>query len=216
MPSQIILDPSDQRTIGEWAPRGPIPSDLRKFGRFPDIATWQPGDLILVSAIRPSGVSSAIISTQTQGGYHQDDARWHHAAVYTGGEALCEATRHGVMAGLLYPYVGAHRLRIRRDPSITREQGWEIAVAAMTRLNTPYGFGSILKLKLQSLKGFWRGRSAHGRNAKICICSELYSDAYSWVTQKVLRNMAGDEVTPAFLSVSPALQDVQTNWLKIP
>jgi hypothetical protein len=107
-------------------------------------------------------------------------------------------------------------LRVRRDPSISREEGWRIAVLALTRLNTRYDFAKIMGLKSQSKEGFSWTRPARKPDAEYCICSELYSDAYTCVTGKALWNLVGQEVTPAFLSQTSMLEDVRISWQRIP
>ena len=214
---QKVLDPRESGASGTWTPPGQLPPWVRQFGRFPNIDSWQPGDLLLVSATRPPFASRAVISAQQSGGYRTEDARWHHAAVYIGGRiGLCEATLRGVGSGPIYPYIGKHLLRVRRDPALSREEGWEIAVSALTRLRSSYSFGSIVRHTLQAGSGFWKPSShAHYSRTRSVICSQLYADAYSMVTGKVLFNPANGEVSPAFLSSTGNLVDVDLCWQTI-
>jgi len=48
------------------------------------------------------------------------------------------------------------------------------------------------------------------------ICSELYSEAYGPVTGQILQNPKSGEITPAFLSSTTLLKDVELHWLKRP
>lgn len=49
-------------------------------------------------------------------------------------------------------------------------------------------------------------------SSRAVICSMLYADAYSLVTQRVLGNTAGEVATPALLSNTTRLRDVPCNW----
>lgn len=177
----------------------------------------QPGDLILVSPLHLSGIPKQIMAAQELGGYAPEDARWYHAAVYVGASVgLCEATRKGVNADHLYDYVGKHLFRVRRDTSMHRETGWEIAVNALVRLNTPYSFRAIGKiLRRAADTGLWKSQKMSAHEKEALICSQLYSEAYSMATGKTLWNKVGKEVTPAYLSQTPVLTDIPLRWLRI-
>lgn len=218
MPAQLVLDPEDLTTTGHWTPSGPIPSALRQFGRFPDVRKWLPGDLLLFSAVSPNWIAQQIIQGQQRGGYAEDDARWHHAAVYLGdGMSICEAVSRGVRSIPIYPYIfGGYRLRVRRDNSLSDEERWKVAIQSLTRLRSPYGFRGIISLAYQSLQGYWRSRgSLPPLGARAVICSQLYSDSYSLVTERLLVKNPTGTVKPADLSLTPLLTDVATTWLKI-
>lgn len=225
MPGQIVLDPEDATTTGKWIPPGPIPRSLRQFGRFPDVSKWLPGDLVLFSAIHPDWISRSIIRGQERGGYAQEDARWHHVAVYLGdGISICEAVLTGVRYAPIYRYIGNHLLRVRRDPNLSSDQRWQIAMQSLTRLSSPYGFRSILSLARQSWRGFWRPTGDLPRlGMRAVICSQLFSDSYSMVTGHLLVMVTGHllvktpagPVKPADLSLTPQLADVATTWLRI-
>jgi hypothetical protein len=214
--SQRFLDPDAMTTRGLWSARGPLPQAVRTFGRYPDLALWQPGDLVLVSAIRPGCIARRIIAAQERGGFAPEDARWHHAAVYVGDGRICEATLRGVRTNDLYAYIGTHRIRVRRDPQLTPDDGYRIALAAFGRLRWYYSSWTLVRMLLQSLRGFYaepvglRFTASHS-----IICSMLYADAYSLVTRRVLGNTAGETTTPAFLSSTALLEDVAVGWARI-
>jgi hypothetical protein len=213
---QRVLDPADTTTNGTWVPPGPIPKSLRSFGRFPDIDQWWPGDLILVSAAIPGYLSRQIRAAQEYGGYAADDARWHHAAVYVGDGRICEALGSGVRTSLVYKYVGTHSIRVRRDLRVSAAEGYKIAVTALFRMRSDYSFWTVVRMLYQSRRGF-HGEPVGLRfaSSRAVICSMLYADAYSLVTQRVLGNTAGDVPTPAFLSSTTQLQDVACSWRSI-
>jgi hypothetical protein len=217
MPQKVLL-PSDEPTPGvEWIPPGPIPTTLREFGKFPNIEHWLPADLLLVSSLTPDATTRQIINAQERGGYGSEDARWQHAAVYIGEGYVVEATLHGVRYAPIYAYLGSHRLRVRRSSGISNDDRWRIAIQASVRSNERYAFQSILGLFALSFVGFWKPRRGFQiAEAKSVICSQLYADSYSRVTGKLVTQPLAGKITPAALSSSAALDDVDLAWAKIP
>jgi len=213
---QIVLDPADKTTVGTWKAPGAIPPQLRSFGRFPDVTKWRAGDLLLVSAVKPPFSSQQIIKAQERGGYAEEDARWHHAAIYVGRSNVCEALTRGVTHGPIYKYVGSHLLRVRRDPLLTPDDGWQLAMEAMTNLRTSYSFGAIASLARKARRGFWtRPSKPSPLPDRAVICSKLFADAYSITTERVMGNSVAEEVTPAHLSATNKLIDVPMYWAQI-
>jgi hypothetical protein len=219
VPGQIFLDPRNPTTTGRWSPPATIPPSLREFGRFPDVSKWLPGDLLLFSAINPGRISQSLIKGQERGGHAPEDARWHHAAVYLGdGINICEAVpRKGVRYTPIYQYIGGYLLRIRRDPTLTPDQRWQIAMQSLTRLGSSYGFRRILSLTRQSWQGYWQpdNRLPLLVVVRTLICSQLFSDSYSMVTGRLLVQQPHGIVKPADLSFALQLTDVETTWLRI-
>lgn len=217
--SQTVLSPADNvRDDAFWHPPGPIPVHVREFGKYPNTNDWKPADLLLVSSVEPDAVTRQIIGTQTRGGFSADDARWQHAAVYLGDGFVMEATTHGVRYAPLYPYLGKHRLRVRRPLGLEREDArWRIAIQAAVRANEKYRFATILRLYVRSFHGFWRSPVTSFRaQSRALICSQLYSDSYSAVTGLLLSQTASEIVTPAALSQSDKFEDVPLYWRAIP
>jgi hypothetical protein len=213
--AQLILDPRSVFDADVRTPLGPIPKTVRAFGYVPNIHDWKPGDLILVSDLSPGFVSRRIISRQSEGGYSTVHAQWHHAAVHLGKGTICEADRHGVHCSTIYSYVGDHLIRLRRDPNITIETGFEICQYALMSLTAPYSFWEIIRLFFKSREGFWnQGSGPRIPGVRATICSRLYAEAYMSATGRVMRGASG-ETTPAYLSSAPHLTDVQTSWSKI-
>jgi cell wall-associated NlpC family hydrolase len=210
---QRYLDPADADVVGLCPRPGPMSPHVRAFGRYPDVSAMRPGDLVLVSAVEPTWLSRRIMAAQEQGGFAADDARWHHAAVYVGNGRICEATLRGVQACDLDQYVGTHRIRVRRDPQLRAMQGYDIAMHALFRMRWYYSLWTLVRLLLQSWRGFHADPVALPlSSSRAVICSMLYADAYSLVTQRVLGNAAGATPTPAFLSATPILDDVVCGW----
>jgi hypothetical protein len=215
--AQLLLDPQNVVSKSSWKPSGPIPAKVRKFGHFPNIDDWLPGDLLLISSIRPPWISRQIIAAQTRGGYSMEDARWHHAAMYIGDANICEATASGVNLVPIFDYVGTHKLRLRRDPLLTDKDRFRLAVKALARLRNSYSQWSVLKLYARSFPGFWHdsGDSVSFFGASAVICSQLYADAYAMATSKLITSVPSVQVTPAALSETSELTDVALHWNSI-
>lgn len=172
--------------------------------------------MILVSAIKPSGIQRAITKVQLRGGYEQEDAQWQHAAVYIGRDSLCEANRHGVKVEPIWQYIGGHRIRVRRDNALDDEARWHIVVNALTMKGYRYSYPSIIKLWWQSYAGFYRSTiKPESISSRARICSHLYADAYTKATKKVIYAGEDSPPTPACLSFCKTFEDVPTYWVGI-
>jgi hypothetical protein len=138
--------------------------------------------------------------------------------VYIGKFQICEARPFGgVQLAMLFDrYVGDSELRFRRDESLTTDrERYDIVVQALSRLQKPYGFSRILSLWRSSKRGHWRHPVASFGEARSTICSQLYADAYTLATERLLLQTETGIPTPADLSLTPRLIDVKVNWLKI-
>src|SRR5438132_424141 len=131
---QLVLDPRCKSISGVWNPKGALHCCTRQLGRFPDTSHWQVGDLILFGEINPGFRSRSIALAQTRLGYAPKDARWTHAAVYVERDYICHATPfRGVRYEKIYPYIGNHILRVRRDASLSQSERFQIALQAAVR-----------------------------------------------------------------------------------
>ena len=209
------LDPAlAHLATAEWRPADPVPRSIREWGYCPDFSAWLPGDLLLVSALRPGFVQKAIRVVQSQG-YALEHARWEHAAVYIGSGALCEATRKGVSVTTIYAYVRTHLLKLRRNPGLTPDQRWDLAVNALKLQDHTYGFWSIIELlwRARAMESRADGVTVYGTRAR--ICSELYADAHAKASGGVVVGNLHSGITPASLSIDTKLVDVPVSWVKI-
>jgi hypothetical protein len=212
---QLVLDPRQAQSNGTtWRPTGPLPAKVRAFALFPNIDDWLPGDLVLVSPVFPDWIERQIVDAQTRCGYSPEDARWHHAAVYMGDGYVCEAGTSGVRYAAIFNYVGDHLIRLRRDFDLTSDQRWRLAIQAVVRLGEPYGFRDILSIYKTSFSMSWTSavRAQFDARKRSVICSQLFANAYSVVTSKLVSTTASNAIIPATLSFSRTLSDVPLHW----
>jgi hypothetical protein len=220
---QNELDPA-QESGGKTVILNALPLKTRQFGKIVDTAPLLPGDLMLAREKEPDRISREIVGTQKKGGYHDDDARWTHAAMYLGdGASILEATFDSIAQGgsvrvtNLFEYSqGAHVLRFRRSRFISDDrQRWQLCIRAMTRLGKPYSFAEAAGIWFNVLRG--RGFFSDDMRRSVddaVICSLLYSDAYGEAVRRTLGERVGVCV-PAWLSGSEEFVDAGTRWLKI-
>lgn len=216
-PPHLVLDPrrASGESAGEFYPRKSLPRHIRDFGYVPDESQILPGDLVLFSALEPSLVSRAIIKSQTVGGYNAADARWHHVACYLGDMRICEAQIwKGVRITELYDYVGEYLLRVRRDPSLSTDERWQLALQCVYELRKAYGFLALPRLWYQSKRGFWH-HNIRQKSAIAMVCSDLYSKAYALTTGRLLVKGSLNITIPADLSSTPCLNDMPVSWRRI-
>jgi hypothetical protein len=130
-------------------PMRALPAATRSFGKLVDTTKLLAGDLLLSRDLKPDRISKLIYDVQRDGGYHVDDARWTHAAMYVGdGSNVVEATFDSPMSGgdvrltSLDAYCdGSYCLRFRRSRFLATERdGWRVCVRALSRLKMPYDF----------------------------------------------------------------------------
>lgn len=218
----VFLDGS--QVPRHWIP-DTLPQRVRQFGFLPDVSNWLPGDLILVSATRLSLAhvfqritNWVTIRTQQKGGFHLKDARWQHAAVYLDGYTICEALPfEGVRCSSLMKYVGRHLIRVRRDPSLSADDQFRIALDSLKRLRLRYDYFALARILWRAFTGFLsRSLDQDWRRDNAFHCSRHYLLAYTGVTGKLLNKVSPDQSVPADLSAAGELQDVgELRWLQI-
>jgi hypothetical protein len=216
--SQITLDPRHAKSNGtSWRPVEQLPSKLREFALFPNIEDWLPGDLVLTAQVKPDWVHAQITEAQLRSGFAAEDARWQHAAVYMGDGFLSEAGTSRVRYASIANYIGAHLIRVRRDPNLSRDERWRLAIQAVVRLGEPYGFGKVFSIYRNSFSKSWGlalGAQFYKKRRSV-ICSQLYADAFSVVTGRLLWPHVNTPITPATLSLTQVLTDVPLHWKDI-
>ena len=134
---------------------------------------------------------------------------------YIGDNLLCEVQLwKGVQIVSLYEYVETHLIQVRRDLSLSQDERWRLAVRSLHQLRLPYGLLALPGLFYQSKRGFWRPLGGIW-NMRGIICSSLYSEAYQYTTGKTIVDNQLNIATPADLSRSPRLSNVDIDWLRI-
>jgi hypothetical protein len=215
---QVVLDPRNAKSNGtSWRPVGQLPAAVRKFGLYPNIEDWLPGDLVLVSQVQPDWIHQQITHAQTRSNYATEDARWQHAAVYMGDGFLSEAGTSGVRYDSIANYVGEYLIRVRRDTALSSDDRWRLAIQAVVRLGERYGFARIFSIYRDSFSASFGValRAQFYKKKRTVICSQLYADAYSAVTGRLIWTQINAPITPATLSLTPALNDVTLHWKDI-
>ena len=224
--SQTELHP-DAPAIGTIVAARAMPAETRNFGKLVNTNVLRAGDLVLSRENHPNdNLSKLITKVQSAGGYHSNDARWTHAAMYLGDNAsLVEATVDGILSGgdvritSLDEYCnGDSVLRFRRSRFIKGErEGWKVCVRALSRLKEPYNVFHAAKLWFDTIvngEGFFETGSNKRATSSAVVCSTLYADSYNEATRRTLGEVNGACV-PAWLSVSDEFQDIEVNWLSI-
>ena len=183
---------------------------------YPASDLLRPGDILLFAPLQPTFIEKIIQQQQLRWDALPEHARFTHAAIYVGLDHLiCESVPQG---GVRYSTLDARLDHsccvVRRWPGLTPEQGQRIAYRAVSHLGEPYGWGTILAqfLKLGSLLS--------EEAAEQMICSRLCDRAITRalidhgfpVQQVSLHSKPGTFVTPAVLSLSPKLADVEVEW----
>jgi hypothetical protein len=204
-----------------------LPPATRRFGRLVDTANLEPADVLLSREVTEDRISALIAGVQRDGGYHTDDARWTHAAMYLGdGANVVEADFDSVLGGgsvrltSLDEYCqGKHSLRFRRSKYLlgnehTRER-WLICIRAMSRLGKPYDFyeAALMWFSVVLGRGFFRSEKRRPTSAAV-VCSTLIADAFNEATRRCLGEVSGVCV-PAWLSVSDEFNDIAVEWVTI-
>lgn len=200
---------------------------ISDFGHLPDARLWRPGDLLLFAEHDPDPMDKLIIQYQME---HKNlllkHARWHHAAVFTGGWGLCESMEiTGVRADSVFQYVGNCDIRVRRlkqqyHDTLAPEVGHKIAIAALRHVGTFFGYD---KMMLQMVE--WMGKHKPpppveplgdvAKFSRSMMCSDLYLRAVHSVTRMSPVKDATD-TCPGELSESDDLVDLgYLRWIKL-
>jgi hypothetical protein len=212
---QIEIDPANMGALVNGTPIAALSRSVIRFGHIPDWRQCLPGDVILFRDAAP-GLASRIISYAQGASHPERDARWTHAAVYLYDDQIVEAVPYpGVRTRSLYDEVPKRRtLRVRRRPGLTVDQRYVIALRALSMLHSRYSFTAAVGIGWRSLGD---GRRVGAMNfGPVIICSKVVSDAYLEITRHLFQGCSPDRpVTPADLSATADLSDVQVPWFAI-
>jgi hypothetical protein len=182
---------------------------------YPASDCLMPGDVLLFAALEPDPIGRLIERQQLLWGEEPEHARFTHAALYIGLDHLiCEAVPlGGVRYSTLDSRLDHFCCLVRRWPGLKPTQSERIALEAAGCLGWKYDW-----------KGLWKAFRTHGPlldgpGADRLVCSRLCDRA---ITRALLSERFGcdDPVfhskspfpTPATLSRTPKLVDVETGW----
>jgi hypothetical protein len=211
--SQHILDPSKTPTDSTPTNVALLPRRVRDFGFVPALEKVRPGDLILYGGTGKSG--DWIKAAQARAGFSDEDARWTHAAIYLDEGFLVEAVVSGVVQRSIYDDIPTRLMRFRRIDSLTDVERYRIALRALSRLGRSYAIAHIPSLGRRLWQGLWNGNRVPDRKG-IVICSQIFHDSAVEITRSRLDQCPVDaEVTPAHLSCSTSLVDVEVGWRRV-
>jgi hypothetical protein len=213
---QQLLDPNDLTSPVGNLSVAVLPPAARRFGYLPDVTKCLPGDLILSRGAARGKSLDPIVNAQAAAGFAPEHACWTHAAVFLYDELLVEAIPwHGVVQRSIYVDIPDRILRVRRHPALAEAARLKIALRALSMLGTRYSHLGALQLGLHLLRGLW-DRTAFAGDRNMTICSEVFHDAFADITRSILQGCPVDgPVTPAHLSATADLADVEIGWLKL-
>jgi hypothetical protein len=176
----------------------------------------QPGDLILVCP-SPMTANASVIRRAQARRHDEFDAQWIHAAAFLGDDSLVEIDQGGVRVTDLSRYVGHHLIQVRRPLDLSGSQvdvltGYKISISALKMFRTSYGFLDLIEIGRRSLFDTSNKLSRRSREA---ICSDYYNDAVARVMGRGAVSAKINPFTPADLSASTNMSDIQVDWLAL-
>jgi hypothetical protein len=213
---QKVLDPTAPIEAAGEISIAVLPAAARKFNFVPDVKPCLPGDLVLSRAAGAAGASGSITEAQHSAGFAPEHAAWTHAAVFLYDDMVVEAVpRRGVLQRSIYEDVPDRVLRIRRRTTLAETDRLKLALRALSMLGKRYSHWGVIQLGMHLLGGLWN-RDAFAGNRHVVICSEVFHDAFAHVTRGTLSGCpVNTPITPAHLSFTPDLEDVDVSWLKL-
>jgi len=213
---QRIIDPEEHGNPAAITRINVLPPHVREFGYVPDFSLCMPGDLVLFSSTTPGFVDKQIELTQRLIGLADEHARWTHAAVFLYEDFIIEAVpKPGVVTRSLYQDIPTSRLRIRRCPNLQNEERYRIALCAQRMLGSRYDAAVAISAGLRARFNAWNRYWFRVARPTI-VCSKVFYDAHVEITRRLLSDCPLDDlVTPAHLSATTDLQDVEIPWLKV-
>lgn len=214
--AQKIIDPGNVGTPAKTISVGILPHSTRKFGYVPDFSQCKAGDLILFRRQSPDFFGSKISWAQEKGGFATADSCWTHAGVFLEEDFVVEAVPGpGVRTRSLYADIPGRILRVRRHMALSEVDRYRIALRALRMFGARYSSAAALSLGWQMLGGLWN-RVGSANFGTVVICSKVFYDSYTEITRSLLNGCPiNSPVTPAHLSATSDLEDVEVGWLRL-
>lgn len=191
-----------------------------KIDIYPSTSEFLPGDILLFRPLKPSPLQLQIMIHQQNRGHAVEHATFTHAAIWVGLDHLiCDATpKFNVRVNSLEDYLKKRStcLLVRRVPNISADRQEAVVRAAVNYRGEPYSFRTLVLEKW----GHFIGREPYyglgEKTRRGLICSTLCARAVAIGTETVsLLPSDMGLVTPATISVSPKLEDVEIQWCKV-
>lgn len=152
---------------------------------------------------------------QSAAGLDAAHSCWTHAAILLYDNIIVEAVPEaGVRTSNLYNDLASSIFLVRRLPDLDDANRYKIALSATKMIGARYTVLKALWMGWQMRKGLWNPNSSIelGRNI---ICSRVFYDAVLEITLRVLRDCPTYTTTPAHLSATPTLEDVDVGWPRL-
>jgi hypothetical protein len=196
-----------------------VPRKLRDSGVYPNLAKLQPGDLLLVSPLKP-GLNARLIQWAQEQVHRAEDQVWIHAAIYLGDNAIVEIDGSGVRVNLLFKYVATHKMLFRRvqrpqGGDIDQVTGYRIVVAALKEFRQPYAYGDIATTAWDCFVGRMNPAAKQGVRSTGSICSDFFNEAVFVATNQYAAAITRLPVQPADLSASRSMRDLDIGWTRL-
>jgi len=184
----------------------------------PNLADWQLGDIVLMSARGAAGglLQAGQTALLPQLRAH---ANWVHCGIYAGnGKVIDALPDRGVQARSLAAYARHRSLQVKRlkigaDLLADDADGREIVQAARTMLHASYAWQELTRdcMHLALRRVGLAGLSAHVRNR--FYCSALVVRAYVQGARVNLDDDQGQPCLPSTLSAHPDLRSIPVHWV---
>jgi len=105
-------------------------------------------------------------------------------------------------------------MRVRRHPNLSEGDRFRLALAALRMLGLRYSWWKAIRIGFRLLGGLWK--PSEPLLGRVVICSRVFYDASAEITRILLADCPLDgSTTPAHLSATSSLEDVEVGWLKL-